>query len=176
MKRSWTEMLVAVTVTLIVLTFAVRWLFGASPYVQFMKLIHNDIPRQVIPVELVQGTPITFRTRIIQSMNYDLNLLVYFEDREQRASVDDLIGTSARWPGRLLTVVRIVVRDEQDRSIYDQTVRSEGVIKTSNYFVGRRLEKLALDEGIYDVSVTPLSDMSGIAPFRSALEVYYLTK
>jgi Domain of unknown function (DUF5625) len=176
MKRSWTEMLVAVTVTLIVLTFAVRWLFGASPYVQFMKLIHNDIPRQVIPVELVQGTPITFRTRIIQSMNYDLNLLVYFEDREQRASVDDLIGTSARWPGRLLTVVRIVVRDEQDRSIYDQTIRSEGVIKTSNYFVGRRLEKLALDEGIYDVSVTPLSDMSGIAPFRSALEVYYLTK
>jgi hypothetical protein len=169
-------MLFAVTVTLIVLTFAVRWLFGASPYVQFMKLIHNDIPRQVIPVELVQGTPITFRTRIIQSMTYDLNLLVYFEDREQRARVDDLIGTSARWRGRLLTVVRIVVRDEQDRSIYDQTIRSEGVIKTSNYFVGRRLEKLALDEGIYDVSVTPLSDMSGIAPFRSALEVYYLTK
>jgi Domain of unknown function (DUF5625) len=176
MKRSWTEMLVAVTVTLIVLAFAVRWLFGASPYVQFMKLIHNDIPRQVIPVELVQGTPVTFRTRIIQSMTYDLNLLVYFEDREQRARVDDLIGTGARWSGRLLTVVRIVVRDEQDRTIYDQTVRSEGVIKTSNYFVGRRLEKLALNEGVYDVSVTPLSDMSGIAPFRSALEVYYLTK
>lgn len=169
-------MLVAVTVTLIVLAFAVRWLFGASPYVQFMKLIHNDIPRQVIPVELVQGTPVTFRTRIIQSMTYDLNLLVYFEDREQRARVDDLIGTGARWSGRLLTVVRIVVRDEQDRTIYDQTVRSEGVIKTSNYFVGRRLEKLALNEGVYDVSVTPLSDMSGIAPFRSALEVYYLTK
>ena len=68
------------------------------------------------------------------------------------------------------------MRDEQDRSIYDQTVRSEGVIKTSNYFVGRRLEKLALDEGIYDVSVTPLSDMSGIAPFRSELEFHYLTK
>jgi hypothetical protein len=169
-------MLVPVAVILIVLTFAVRWLFGASPYVQFMNLIHNDIPRQVIPVELVQGTPVTFRTRIIQSMTYDFNLLVYFEDREQRARVDDLIGTSARWPGRLPTVVRIVMRDEKNRTIYDQTVRSEGVIKTSNYFVGRRLEKLALNEGIYEISVTPLSDMSGIAPLRSALEVYYLAK
>jgi hypothetical protein len=176
MNRSWTEMLVSVAVALIILTVAVRWLFGASPYVQFMKHLHNDIPRQVIPVELVQGTPVTFQTRIIQSMTYDLNLLVYFDDREQRARADDLIGTSAARPGKLLTVVRIAVRDEENRTIYDQTVRSEGVIKTSNYFIGRKLDRLALNERIYEVSVTPLSDVSGIAPFRTALEVYYLTK
>jgi hypothetical protein len=136
-------MLVPVAVTLIVLTFAVRWLFGASPYVQFMNLIHNDIPRQVIPVELVQGTPVTFRTRIIQSMTYDLNLLVYFEDREQRVRVDDLIGgpvgqpgNVARRPGKLSTVVRILVRDEENRTIYDQTARPQGRITTSAGYLG----------------------------------------
>lgn len=153
MNRSWTEILVSVAVALIVLTVAVRWFFGASPYVQFMKLIHNDIPRQVIPVELVQGTPVTFQTRIIQSMTYDLNLLVYFDDREQRARVDDLIGgpvgqpgNVARRPGTLSTVVRIVVRDEENRTIYDRTVRSEGRIKTAGDFLGRKLDGIALNE------------------------------
>lgn len=175
-KRSWTEILVPVTVTFIVFMFAARWLLGASPYVQFMNLIHDDIPRQVIPVKLVQGTAVTFQTRIIQSMTYDLNLLVYSYDREQRARVDDLIGTSSSRPGRLPTVVRIIVRDEENRAIQDQTVRSDGANKWSNYFVGRRLGKLALNEGIYQVSVRPLSDMSEIAPFRTALEVYSFAK
>lgn len=73
-------------------------------------------------------------------------------------------------------MVRIIVRDEENRAIHDQTVRSDGANKWSNYFVGRKLGKLALNEGIYQVSVTPLSDMSEIAPFRTALEVYSFAK
>ena len=176
-------MLVSVTVALIVLTVAVRWLFGASPYAQFMQLIHNDIPRQVVRVELVQGTPVRFQTRIIQSNVYDLNLLVFFDNSEQRAGVDDLIGgpvgqpgNVVRRPGKLSTMVRIVVRDQDNRTIHDRTVRTEGRIVTAADFLGRRLDTITLHEGIYEISVTPLSDVSGVASFRSALEVYYLAK
>lgn len=183
MKRSWTRKLVAVTVTLIVLTVAARWLYGLSPYAQFLKLVYNDIPAQVVPVELVEGTPVTFRTRVIQRNIYELNLRVYFDNNEQRAGVDDLIGgpvgqpgNVARRPGKLSTVARIVVHDGGNRTIHDRTVRTEGRNLTGSAYLGRRLDTIDLSEGIYEISVTPLSDTSALAPFRSALEVYYLAK
>jgi hypothetical protein len=183
MKRLWTRQLIAVTVAVIVLTISVRWLYGVSPYAQFLKLIYSDIPVLVVPVELVEGTPVTFRTRIIQRNIYDLNLRVYFDNNERRAEVDDLIGgpvgqpgNVARRPGKLRTVVRIIVRDVENRTVHDRTVRPEGRNITGAYYLGRRLDAIELSEGIYEISVTPLSDTSGLAPFRSALEVYYLSK
>ncbi|MEH2541789.1 MULTISPECIES: DUF5625 family protein [unclassified Bradyrhizobium] len=185
-RRSRTQMLAAVTVTLIVLlvlTIYVRSLYGVSPYAQFLKLIYSDVPVQVVPVELVEGTPFTFRTRIIQRNIYYLSLLVYFDNAEQRVRVDDLIGgpvgqpgNVARPPGKLQTVIRIVVRDLENRAIYDRTVRPEGRNITGATYLGRRLDTIELSEGIYEVSVTPLSDMSRLAPFRTALEIYYLFK
>jgi hypothetical protein len=173
-------MLAAATAVLLVLIVGVRSLYGLSPYAQFLKLIHSDIPVQVVPVELVQGTPVTFRTRIIQRNIYDLNLLVYFDNGEQRAGVDDLIGGQvgqpgnvARRPGKLRTVARIVVRDVENRTLHDRTVRTEGRNATAGVYLGRRFDTIELGEGIYEISVTPLSDMSGLAPFRSALQIYY---
>jgi hypothetical protein len=176
MKRSRTQKFAIVAVTLIALTVVVRWLYGTPPYVQVLKLIHSDIPRQVVPVELVQGRTATFQTRIVQSVTYDLNLLVYFDNREQRAQVDNLIGTDVARPGDLTTVVRIVVHDEENRTIYDQTLRAKGVVVTTGYFVGRRLDRLPLKAGVYKIDVVPLSDMSRIASFRTALELYHRTK
>ncbi|NOJ40810.1 hypothetical protein [Bradyrhizobium australiense] len=94
-------MLVALAAVLLVLTVAARWLYGVSPYAQFLKLVYSDIPVQVVPVELVQGTPVTFRTRIIQHNIYYLNLLVSFDNDEQRVGVDDFIGGPIGQPGNV---------------------------------------------------------------------------
>lgn len=83
---------------------------------------------------------------------------------------------AARRPGRLRAVVRIVVRDAENKPIHDRTVHTEGRIATAGAYLGRRLDTIELSEGIYEVSVTPLSDMSRLAPFRSALQIYYLFK
>jgi hypothetical protein len=184
MKRpSRTPILIALVAGLLVLTVAVRTLYGVSPYVQFLKLIYSDIPVQVVPVVLVQGTPATFRTRIIQRNIYYLNMLVYFDNDEQRAEVDDLIGGQvgqpgnvARRPGKLRTENRIVVRDAEGRTIHDRTLRTEGRTATAGTYLGRRIDTVELNEGVYEISVTPLTDMSRIAPFRTALEIYYLFK
>lgn len=182
MKRPQLVNLISVAVVLIVLTVAVRWLYGLSPYGQLMRLIYSDIPTQVVPVELVEGVPTTFRTRIVQRNEYDLNLLVYFNNDEQRAAVDDLIGgpvgqpgNVARRPGKLQTIARIVVRDGENRNIRDQTVRTEGRI-TGRDYLGRRLDTFDLDEGIHEISVTFVSSTSRLIPFRTALEVHYLAK
>jgi hypothetical protein len=176
-------MLVPVAVTLIVLTVAVRWLFGASPYVQYLKLIHDDIPRLVIPVRLEQGAPVTFQARIIYKRSYELNLLVHFSGKEQRAVVEDLIGgpvgqpiNAGQPPGKLPTTVRITVQDQDRRGVYDRTGRSDGRILTASHFLGRDLGLLPLDEGLYTISVTPLSDVSGLVPFRTELELTSLAK
>jgi hypothetical protein len=70
MNRSRVLMLVAATAVLLVLTVGARWLYGVSPYAQFLKLTYSDIPVQVVPIELVEGTPVTVRTRIIQRNIY----------------------------------------------------------------------------------------------------------
>jgi hypothetical protein len=183
MKRSWRELLVPVAVTLIVLTVAVRWLFGASPYVQYLKLVHDDIPRLVVPVQLERGVPVTFQARIIYKRSYELNLLVYFRGREQRAVVEDLIGGAITQPinaakpaGKLPIAVRIAVQDQDRRVIYDQTVRSDGHIESASQFLGRGLGLLPLEEGLYAISVTPLSDVSELVPFRTELELTSLAK
>jgi Domain of unknown function (DUF5625) len=180
MKRSYK--FVAGTVALIILTVSVRWLYGVSPSAQVLKLIYSDIPVQVVPVELVEGAPVTFRTRIIQRNIYYLNLLVYFDNDEQRVGVDDFIGGPIGQPGNVArrpgkpTIARIIVRDAENRTIHDRTVRTEGRTATAGAYLGRRLDTIELSEGIYEISVTPLSDISRLAPFRSAFEVYYRFK
>jgi hypothetical protein len=160
LKRLWTLKLIAVTVTLVVLTVAVRSLYGVSPYAQFLKLIYSDIPVQVVPVELVEGTPVTFRTRIIQRNIYYLNLLVYFDNDEQRVGVDDFIGGPIGQPGNVArrpgkpTIARIIVRDAENRTIHDRTVRTEGRIATAGAYLGRRLDTIELSEGIYTRSAS----------------------
>jgi hypothetical protein len=185
MKRRLAQALVVVVLAFlgaVVLRVAVSWLFGASPYVQYLKLIHDDIPRLVIPVRLEQGEPVTFQARIIYKRSYELNLLVYFRGNEQRA-VEDLIGgpigqpiNAGQPPGKLPTTIRITVQDQDRRVVHDRTGRSDGRIVTASHFLGRDLGLLPLGEGLYTISVTPLSDVSALVPFRTELELTSLAK
>jgi hypothetical protein len=135
-------------------------------------------------VQLVEGTPVTFQARILQKHGYELNLLVYFSGKKPRAIVEDLIGgaiaqpiNAAKPPGKLPTTVSVTVQDQDRRVIYNQTRRSDGRIERSVNFLGRELALLPpLDEGLYTISVTALSDVSGFAPFRTDLELTYLLK
>lgn len=159
-------------------------MFGSSPYVQYLKWVHNDIPRFTVPVRLVEGTPVTFQARILKKHGYELNLLVYFSGKQQRAAVEGLLGgpiaqpiNAAKPPGKLPITVRVTVQDQERRAVYDQTVQSDGHISSASYFLGRGLVLLPpLDQGLYSVSVTALSDVSGFAPFRTDLELTYLLK
>jgi len=186
MKRWLAQALVAVVLAIlgvVLLRVAVTWMFGASPYVQYLKLVHDDIPRLVIPVRMEQGVPVTFQARIIYKRSYELNLLVHFSGKEQRAVVADLIGgpigqpiNAGQPPGKLPTTVRITVRDQDRRVVHDRTGSSNGRIGTASHFLGRDLGLLPLDEGLYTISVTPLSDVSGLVPFRTELELTSLAK
>jgi hypothetical protein len=188
MKRWLVQALVAVVLAflgVVVLRVAMNWgMFGASPYVQYMKWVHNDVPRFTIPVQLVEGTPVAFQARILQKHGYELNLLVYFSGKKQRAIVEDLIGgaiaqpiNAAKPPRKLPTTVSVTVQDQDRRVVHNQIRRSDGRIERSLNFLGRELALLPpLDEGLYTISVTALSDVSGFAPFRTDLELTYLLK
>jgi hypothetical protein len=175
------KLFVKTTLGLIVLAIAVRWLFGASPYEQYMELIHNDIPRLAIPVRLEQGVPTTFQARIIHKRAYRLNLLVHFHGKEQRAVVEDFIGGPVTEPGKgvppgkLATTFRVTIRNHDQRIVQEQVGTSNGSI-SAGMTVGRDIVLLPLDEGLYTVGVVPLSDVSRLAPFQTELELTFLAK
>jgi hypothetical protein len=188
MKRWLAQALVAVVLAflgVVVLRVAMTWgMFGTSPYVQYLKWVHNDIPRFAIPVRLVEGAPVTFQARILQKHGYELNLLLYFMSREERAAGESLLSgpigqlmNPPSRPGKLPIRVRVAIQDQDRRIFYDQTRTSDGIISRSSRFFGRELDLLPpLDEGLYTISVTPLSDVSSFAPFRTELELTYLLK
>ena len=126
----------------------------------------------------MQGVPVTFQARIVRKRKYELNLLVYFANKEERATVESLIGTRhvslnsvAESVSRLPTTVRIDVQDQGQRVVSDETIRSDGRLMTAARYLGRGLGLLPLEEGIYAVSITPLNDVSPLKPFRIELEL-----
>lgn len=186
MQRSWARTLFAVLIFLLavgVLQVAGGWLYGDPPYVQYLKWVHHDIPRFTVPVRLVEG-PVTFPARIIRKYGHELNLVVYFTGQKERATVESLLGgaiaqpiNAAQPPGKLPTTVRVTVQDQEQRLVYDQTLSSDGHHALSAFFVVRQLALLPpLNEGLYTISVTPLSDVSGLAQFRTDLELTYRSK
>jgi hypothetical protein len=159
------------------LKVAEGWIFGVSPRDQYLRLIHSDTPPLQIPVQLEQGVPVTFQARIIRKRKYELNLLVYFANKEERSTVESLIGSyvplnSVADPvSRLPTTVHIAVQDQDQRVLSDETIRSDGRLVTAARYIGRGLGLLPLEEGIYVVSITPLNDVSPLKPFRIELEL-----
>jgi hypothetical protein len=154
------------------------WIFGVSPRDQYLRFIHSDVPPLRIPVQLEQAVPVTFQARITRKRKYELNLLVYFANRKERATVESLIGTRHVLPNsgaepvsRLPTTVRIIVQDQDRRVLSDKTIRSDGRLMTAAQYLGRGLDLLPLEEGIYAVSITPLNDVSPLKPFRIELEL-----
>jgi hypothetical protein len=154
------------------------WIFGVSPRDQYLGFTASDIPPLRIPVQLEQGVPVTFQARIIRRRKYELNLLVHFANKEERAAVESLIGTRYVLPNsgaepvsRVPTSVRIIVQDQDRRVLSDETIRSDGRLLSAAGYLGRGLDLLPLEEGIYAVSITPLSDVSPLKPFRVELEL-----
>jgi hypothetical protein len=153
-------------------------LFGVSPREQYLMFIHSDTPPLRIPVQLEQGVPVTFQARIIRTRKYELNLLVYFANKEERATVESLIGTRyvplnsvAEPVSRLPTTVRISFQNQDQRVLSDETIRSDGLLIAAARYLGRRLGLFPLEDGIYAVTVTPLNDVSFLKPFRVELEL-----
>lgn len=187
LQRSWARTLFAVLLFLLavgVFQVAGGWLYGDPPYVQYLKWVHDDIPRFTAPVRLIKGTPFIFQARIIRKYEHELNLMVYFIGQKEGAVVENLLGgpiarpiNAGLPPGKLPTTVRVTVQDQEQRVVYDQTRSTDGSDGWGAYFRTRQLARLPpLDEGLYTVSVTPLSDVSGFAPFRTDLELTYRSK
>lgn len=184
--RSWHRTLVAVLLFLLavgVFRVAGGWVYGESPYVQYLKWVHHDIPRFEVPARLVDGTPFAFQARIIEKRRYALNLMVYFTGPKENAALKALLGGSiaqpinaAGPPAKLPTTVRVTVHDQERRVVYDHTRSSDGIIASTTFSHHRELVLLPLSEGFYTVTITPLSDMSALAPFRTAIELTYSVK
>lgn len=186
LKRRIGRILFAVLLLLLAAGFvrvAGGWVLGVPPYVQFMKLVHDDIPRLTVAVRLVEGAPFSFPARIVERRRYQLNLEVFFTSPEERIVVAGLVGgpiaqpvNAGLPPGKLPTTIRVTVTDQEQRVVYDQTQTSDGRYATAANSLTRPLAAPVLDEGRYTVSVTPLNDMTGFAPFRTDLELTYRSK
>ncbi|WP_156952006.1 DUF5625 family protein [Bradyrhizobium sp. WSM1743] len=157
-------------------------MYGESPYVQYLKWAHHDIPRFTVPVLLVEGTPFTLHARIIGKRRYELNLMVFTGPKEEAALTTLLGGPVAQPinagapPGKLRTTVRVTVHDQEQRLVYNQTRSSDGIDAWTAFSRARELGLLPLDEGLYTVIITPLSDVSALAPFRTEIELTYSGK
>ncbi|UPK16799.1 DUF5625 family protein [Bradyrhizobium sp. 131] len=155
-------------------------MYGEPPYVQYLKWAHHDIPRFSVPVLLVEGTPFTFQARIIAKKQYQLNLVVYFTGAKQEAALAALLGgpvaqpiNAGSPPGKLSTTFRVTVRDQENRVVHDQTGSSDGIVASTAFSRARELALLPLDEGLYTLSITPLIEVSALAPFRTEMELTY---
>ena len=162
---------------------AVGWIFGVPPRDQYLRLIHDDVPPLWVPAHLREGVPVTFQARIIRKRKYEMNLLVYFGSKEERAAVEGLIerpvgrpNSMAEPSSRLPTIVRITVQNQERRVQYDQSIRSDGVLMTAAHYLGRHPDLFALEEGIYAISVTPLNDVSPLDSFQIELELEFSTR
>jgi Domain of unknown function (DUF5625) len=159
------------------------WVYGESPYDQYLQWAYHDIPRFTVPVRLVEGTPITFQARIIGKKRYQVNLMIVFTGATEGAAVTALLGDPAAQPinaglpgGKLPMTFRVTVHDQEERAVYDQTRRADGIVASTAFSRARELALLPLDDGLYTLSITPLSDVSALAPFRTEIELTYSGK
>ena len=79
-------------------------------------------------------------------------------------------------PGKLPTTFRVTVRDPENRVVHDQTGNSDGIVASTAFSRARELALLPLDEGLYTLSITPLIEVSALAPFRTEIELTYSGK
>lgn len=132
---------------------------------------------------LVEGTPFTFQARIIEKRRYQLNLMVYFTGAKEEAALTALLGgpvaqpiNAGLPPGKLPTTFRVTVRDQEKLVVYDQTGTADGIVASTAFSRACELALLPLDEGLYTLSITPLNEVSPLAPFRTEIELTYSGK
>lgn len=183
---SWLRTLVAVLLFLLAVglfRLAGGWVYGESPYVQYLKWVHHDILRFTVPVLPIEGTPLTVQARIIGRKQYRLNLVIYFTGPKEEAILQTLIGgpiaqpiNAGVPPSKLPTTFRVTVHDQEKRVVYDQTRSTDGIVASTVFSRARELALLPLDQGLFTISVTPLIDVSALAPFRTEIELTYSEK
>jgi len=154
-----------------VLVAATLWAFAREP---ILRRVYGDVPRLEFSTDL--DTPLEFRARILDKRNYWLDLLVYYDNKDQRAAVEQIVGRyrgSEKTPADygLPTQFHVVVRDENGRIIRDENRTVVGMNGfTANYRV-RRIDEFILSRGIYLIQVTPIGDFSAFRAFRTAFEL-----
>jgi hypothetical protein len=105
-----------------------------------------------------------------------LNLLVYFDNKDQRAAAEQIVG---RFLGSLKnpadfgvpTQFRIIVRDDSARIIRDENRTAVGINGIAASFFIRRIDEFILTPGIYFIQVTPVGDFSSFRGFRTSLDL-----
>jgi hypothetical protein len=142
----------------------ILWEFGREP---ILRRVYGDVPRLEIPTDLDKS--LEFRVRIIDKRNYWLHLLVYYDNKEQRSQVEQVVGLHND-PGTP-TTFHVIVRDESGRIIHDKSravVGSDGV--GANCRV-RRIDEFILSPGVYLIQVTPVGDLWPFRGLRTAYEL-----
>jgi hypothetical protein len=139
-----------------------------------LRTVYSDVPRLEFATTLEK--PLVFRARILDKRQYMLNLLVHYDNREQRVALQQILGkwgdneqTSA--DSGIRTQFRIVVRDDGDRIIRDETPGSIGWHGTREGSLDRRIDAFTLSSGIYFIEVTPVGDLSAFRNFRTSVEL-----
>jgi len=154
-----------------VLVAATLWAFAREP---ILRRVYGDVPRLEFSTDL--DKPLEFRARIIDKRNYWLDLLVYYDNKDQRAAVEQIVGRyrgSEKTPADygLPTQFHVVIRDENGRIIRDENRTVVGMNGfTANYRV-RRIDEFILGRGIYFIQVTPIGDFSAFRAFPTAFEL-----
>jgi len=136
--------------------------------------IYSDLPRLEFATKLEK--PLEFRARILDKRQYLLNLLVYYDNREQRSALVQILG---KWGGNeqtsadfgVRTQFHVVVRQDSGPIIRDETRTSIGWHGTRESSLDRRIDAFILSRGIYFIGVTPIGDFSAFRDFRTSIEL-----
>src|SRR5262245_5038545 len=154
-----------------VLVATMLWAFAWEP---ILHRVYGDVPRLEFPTDL--DKPLEFRARILDKRNYVLNLLVYFDNKDQRAAAEQIVGRPLGSPKNpanfgVPTQFRIIVRDDSGRIIRDENRTAVGINGTAASFFIRRIDEFILTPGIYFIQVTPVGDFSSFRGFRTSLDL-----
>jgi hypothetical protein len=154
-----------------VLVAATLWAFAWEP---ILHRVYGDVPRLEFRTDL--DKPLEFRARILDKRNYWLDLLVYYDNKDQRAAVEQIVGRyrgSEKTPADygVPTQFHVVVRDESRRIIRDEIRTAVGMNGFTAHYRVRRIDEFILSPGIYFIQATPVGDFSAFRGFRTAFEL-----
>lgn len=160
----------AATIVAGVLIAATLWAFAREP---ILRAVYSDVPPLTFPADL--DKPFEFRARIIDTRQYWVDLLVHYENKDQRDAVEQVVGgypgskpspTDAGVPAQF----RVVVRDEGGRVVRDDNLNTTGMKSIGVDYRRRRIDEFILGPGVYSIQVTPVGDLSRFREFRTSLQ------
>jgi Domain of unknown function (DUF5625) len=154
-----------------VLAAATLWAFAREP---ILRRMYGDVPRLEFPTDLDKS--LEFRARILDKRNYWLDLLVYYDNKDQRAAVEQIVGLYRGTEKTFAdfgvpTQFHVVIRDDRGRIIREENRAVVGMNGFTSHYRVRRIDEFILSPGIYFIQVTPVGDFSAFRGFRAAFEL-----